>query len=867
MKQNLFFLLMLCMYCKFSLAAIGPQYNWGTNFGGTSGNESVNAVKADAYGNVYVTGKFSGTNIDFNFGAGTTPLSSNGTSSDIFLAKYNAQGQLLWAKAMGGSGNDEGSAIAIDLSGNIWIAGTFYGTADLNPSGTTNNIYANNAADTDIFLAKYDTSGNYLWAGELNGSSLYDKVSAIAVSPANGNIFIIGTFTGNLDVSPGPLNVIINTPGSEDIFVANYSTSGAYQSNIKLGGTGTDRGTGIAIDAASNIYISGQITDAVDFDFGSGNSNTTAAGADAFVAKYSASYALQFVNVFGGALSFDMGYSVAVDNSGNVYTSGCFSGTADADPGSGTANVFTSNGGTTYGYVIKYNSAGAYQWVYTVRSTDALVPSMALDAAGDLYIASKGAGQFDADNSPGAYVINAGGAESPVLIKLTSAGALAWATALTCNDYGISNSVTVNSSGSVIVGGSFMGTADFDFSPNENLKTSLANDNDCFIAQYSSCNFPAAPALSDESICTGESIALTIPATGTGSWYTTATGNTYAGANGFTITPNSVITYYAQDSNACGSSPRTIKTITVNTPPVVQASADLSAICEGTSVTFTATGANTYSWNNSQTVSSFQITPTLADTLFTVIGTSNGCTDTASVSVQVNPLPVLALSASSDTICMGEQVAISTGSSPSNTFIWSTGSNAASLLESPSVTTSYSVTVSTSFGCSATGSVSVEVNSVDNTVTSNANVLTAQATSATYQWLDCATNSPIAGATNQTFTATENGNYKVLVTGSNGCSATSSCISVVGLSVNEAVTVGFSIYPNPAHKTFTVTLNPEFRKASPVISMYNSTGEKIISQSLNDISNTIDCTGFSAGIYMVCVSNGKQQLTQRIVIE
>lgn len=850
-------------------AAEGPKFNWGANLGSNSGDEVVNAIKTDASGNVYVTGKFSGQNVDFDFGAAATLLSSSG-SSDIFLAKYSPQGQLLWAKAIGGLYGEEGRALAIAPNGSVWFTGTFTGIVDFDPSGTTVNLVANTTVDRDIFLAKFDTSGNYQWAGSLNSSASTETAYGIAINPVSGDISIVGSFTGSLDVSPGPLNVVITSGGNEDVFVARYSNSGAYLSNLKLGGTGSDEGFGIAIDSSSNLYISGRFQNTVDFDLTAAHSNTVSNGSyDAFVVKYSNSFALQFINKFGGQGSWDISNALAVDPAGNVYTTGKFSGTADADPGSGTLNVYTNNGGTANGYLMKYTPAGALAWIYRAASgNESALMAVALDAAGNVYTTGNVAGTFDADNTAAAYLINQGGSQSTVLVKLSHSGSLLWATAQTSSNFGLGYAVATDAAGNVIVAGRFIGDADVDASPLVRTMTSVNSDYDCFVTHYANCNFPAAPVVATENVCAGNSITLNAAGTGTISWYSTANGNTYAWPNGTLLTPSASISYFAQDSNQCGSGPRSEKAITFSLPPVVQATASPGVLCAGAATTISATGASAYLWNTLATTADIQLTPGVADTAYQVIGTDAvGCADTAYVVLQVNPVPQPVLSIGSDTICQGASIAIyDTNPLLQNSYQWSTGAGTDTLSLTPAVSAVYTVSVASAQGCTATASAAVELSTTDASVIQNGTQLTAVATDVSYQWVDCGTQTPVSGATGASFTPAGAGQYQLLATNARGCTNRSACFAISFSSVEE-LSLAAQVYPNPFAHQIVMELPAHVAGREISATLQNATGQVVLSQSFSTASFTLHTVQCPAGFYLLRITDAERTFTQSLIKE
>ncbi|MDZ7848263.1 MAG: SBBP repeat-containing protein [Owenweeksia sp.] len=314
------------------------NYLWAKRLGG-SFTEAGQSVAIDGSGNVVVTGFFYGT-ADFDPSASTANLVPSGSSgnSDIFLAKYDASGNYLWAINMGGSSGDKGYSVAIDVSGNALVTGYFVGTVDFDPSATTANLVSSGSAD--IFLAKYDAAGNYLWAINMGGNS--SDVSNSVAADASGNAVVTGRFQGTADFDPSASMANLVSAGASDIFLAKYDASGNYLWAHSMGGSSTDIGQSVAIDGSGNAFVTGYFGGTVDFDPSANTANLVSAGnADIFLAKYdgSGNY-LTAINM--GGSSFDIGYSVAIDGSGNAVVTGYFNGTADFDPSPTTANLVSA---------------------------------------------------------------------------------------------------------------------------------------------------------------------------------------------------------------------------------------------------------------------------------------------------------------------------------------------------------------------------------------------------------------------------------------------------------------------------------------------------------------------------------------------
>jgi hypothetical protein len=329
-------------------------------------------IVADDASNIYITGKFSGTFVDFNpDGVAVDALFSNG-GSDIFIAKYNTNGQFIWAESIGGTDDDVGNSIDIDPSGNIYVIGEFRGTyVDFNPSPSAVK-YLNATGQSDVFVTKFDPNGNFNWAFGF-GNNSNDVGSSIAVDNAS-NVYITGSFSGyNVDFDPDPnASNNINSNGGEDFFIAKYDGQGNHQWAFGIGAIGFDNGYGIDVDANSNVYVSGRFRSTnLDFDPSSATNAIGTNGAfDIFLAKYNTNGNYQWAFNLGGA-DYDLGYALDVDNQSNVYLTGYFIGSnVDFDPDPNASNLLTSNGSTDI-FVAKYRSNGAHEWAFNMGGTNA----------------------------------------------------------------------------------------------------------------------------------------------------------------------------------------------------------------------------------------------------------------------------------------------------------------------------------------------------------------------------------------------------------------------------------------------------------------------------------------------------------------
>ncbi|KXK20025.1 MAG: SBBP repeat-containing protein [Saprospiraceae bacterium] len=308
---------------------------WAKNIGGATTDEAY-GVTTDGSGNIYVTGRFQGT-ADFNPGGSPVNLVASGGSDDIFLCKYDADGNLGWAKNMGAGNNDFGLSVKSDASGNAYITGYFNGSVDFDPgNGTT--ILTAPGTGSDIFIAKYNSAGNFVWAKSF-GSNGWDVGYDIAVD-AGGNIAATGRFEGTVDFDPGAAAHNISAVDYSDIYLVKLDENGDFLWAHGFGSTFSEWGQGIDLDASGNVYFTGYFQNSVDFDPGSGTSNLISNGSeDAFVSKFDGSGNFIWAKSMGcnDADFGDRGQDIDVDVNNSVITIGWFYGTADFDPG---ANLY-----------------------------------------------------------------------------------------------------------------------------------------------------------------------------------------------------------------------------------------------------------------------------------------------------------------------------------------------------------------------------------------------------------------------------------------------------------------------------------------------------------------------------------------------
>jgi hypothetical protein len=362
--------LYLLLWVAFTVAAASqtPSHSWlwGKGLPGNNYDEGLD-VAVDPSGNIYIAGYF----VSNNFAVGNTTLTNQGLQ-DIFIAKYNPNGNILWAKSFGGPSSDYGFAVACDRSGNVFLTGSFisaqviFGSDTLlsnggcpvfvvkiNPSG--NILWAQNSVSSDpyscfpngistdpggnvivsgvfapssmsfgvhtvtqsatgcMFLVKYDTSGNPQWAfAPVSQTSCFARGTSCDTS---GNIFVTG-------VVDGPLSLFgtISLNASSKCFVAKFSPAGIPLFAVSPGGNGSSQGWDVGCDRTGNVYLAAMTSSTETY----GTFATTAVQGDPILAKMSSTGSFTWIRK-GSGNSTEIGFDVAVDSALNVTLIGAFS--------------------------------------------------------------------------------------------------------------------------------------------------------------------------------------------------------------------------------------------------------------------------------------------------------------------------------------------------------------------------------------------------------------------------------------------------------------------------------------------------------------------------------------------------------------
>jgi hypothetical protein len=340
-----------------------PVWQWARGAGGT-GAENGNSVTRDASGNVIVAGYFYSPSVT----AGNFTLTNNG-NYDMFVAKYDGSGNLLWASSGGGTYDDVALSVTTDSDNNIYATGYFY-----SPTVSAGNFTLSNNGTGDVFVIKFDALGNILWLKGYGGAG---DESGMGIScKSSGNPILCGWFqSAAMAMGSGTLS----TAGGDDVFLTELDASGNILWARSYGETSSEIGSCVCVNQDNEIFLGGHFSSPT-FTIAA-TTLTNSGSSDFFIAKCDAGGNLLWAKN-GGGIYNDMASSLSADRFGNVVLCGTFL--------SPTLNIGTQTyahaGGFDY-YLAKFSPAGGLVWARTEGDIfDETAYGVATDWAGNVIV-------------------------------------------------------------------------------------------------------------------------------------------------------------------------------------------------------------------------------------------------------------------------------------------------------------------------------------------------------------------------------------------------------------------------------------------------------------------------------------------------
>ena len=452
-----------------SVFAQSPTVAWAKASNGVftaNSNWSDNAAMGtarDAAGNVYTTGRFLGR-MDFDPGPGfdTADTYIPPPDNSMYLVKYDSLGNFIWRRSVH---KTMSNAIAIDDSGYIYTAGQLKGTATFGSGTTATTLTSIDSGLTggDIFIAKWNGRGEFIWARRAGGTNP-DMPMCLAVDH-NGNVYMGGNYFSSQPVefnATQPGSVTLPATQIQDGFLAKYSSAGTALWARAVTGSGGEQVNRIAVSPVNGmVVVSGYTTGGCTFP-----PNVTAYAShgqtDGFVAAYSSAGSFIRAKLLGGT-DQDFAEGIIVDKSGDVIVTGYTYGTFQFDPAIPASATTLS--GTTAGFIVKMNDTLGYKWsrCYTGPGYTTM-NGIGVDDSANIYAAGNYQTSINLNPSvPGiaaAYTSNAV-YEDMYLIKLRADGSYGWSMATACSKYVEPYGVFVDHQANIYVAGVYADTCSF----------------------------------------------------------------------------------------------------------------------------------------------------------------------------------------------------------------------------------------------------------------------------------------------------------------------------------------------------------------------------------------------------------------------
>lgn len=401
----------------------------------------------------------------------------------LFIANILVYQPLLaqnWAVGLGSSSTDEVQSIAIDAANNSYVVGFFTGTIDLDGSGT--NVLSS-AGGRDIFIAQINPNGQLNWALGIGGTG-DDEGNDIAVDN-NGNVYVVGRFSGFVDFDPTISISLKSSLNSSDVFLAKYDVSGALVSVQTIAGTGTDAANHLALDEDDNIYIAGIFDGSLDFTPSSTNDDLSLLNnSGVFFAKYTSAGIFLWSKKLENSNALQLN-DLAVDALGNLYLVGAFNANTDFNPSSNTNIINITNNNDAF--VAKYSTIGDYLWARSLQGVEAqIAETVAVMPDGNVVAAGYFINTIDLDASNNNDFRSSVGQRDAFIANYSSNGQYRWGKTIggTGNDYAYK--IATDHQRRVFLTGTFEGTMDINPDNNQNAFLNSADGSDIYYAQFDS---------------------------------------------------------------------------------------------------------------------------------------------------------------------------------------------------------------------------------------------------------------------------------------------------------------------------------------------------------------------------------------------
>lgn len=441
---------------------------WAKCFGNNSYYNVPNIITSDSTGNIYMAGRFGGT-ADLAPGVPVASFtSSGGTNPDMFICKMDSSANLIWIRTFGSTGLDEAFALTTDKNGNVFTTGRFSGITDFDPGAA---VYSLTAINSEIFISKLNTNGNFVWAKSMGGIN-NDIAYGIALDDS-ANVYTTGTFENKADFDPSAATVYLTDKGSRDAFISKLDSNGNFVWVKQLSASDGETGRRIVCDKSGDIIIAGFSNNDMDFDPGAGTyflKLSHKGSSNYFLLKLNRNGNFAWAGLLGHNSYGSTGVEnldIALDSADNIYVTAFYGDSSDFDPDTLKVYELNTKGGRvaypsgliTYDddiFIARINKDGSFGWARGIggRNYDK-GSAICLDDSGAIYSTGTFSDTVDFDPGPDSTSIIAGPPYAPFVTTHAGSYILKMSPCLTtdstltisaCNSY-ILNAVNYTISG------------------------------------------------------------------------------------------------------------------------------------------------------------------------------------------------------------------------------------------------------------------------------------------------------------------------------------------------------------------------------------------------------------------------------------
>ncbi len=452
-------------------------YNGGHSQG--VADENILDLITDANGNLIIVGFYTDT-MDLDPGIDTLTYISYNEARELFIMKMDSLGSLIWVKTVVGNSAETVYSLDLDSSGNIYMAGYYWGTVDFDPgSGVESKIAAGNSGDS--FILKLDENGMFVWV-KVNGSLGNDGCTDLFIDN-NEYIYALGSYKDSIDMDPGDNISMLVSPNVYNNYLLKLDLDGNYiwAKNITEGGSPPF--AKMSHDSNGNIYFGGKSYGTIDFDSDSNEEIVVSDNSDICVLKVDSSGNFLWVRVMGGSHS-DRCRDIVCDNNDNVIITGDYRGNSDLDPGPGVLTLPGIQNGYEV-FVAKLDSTGDLLWASPIYGPSSeFCYSVDVDENNNVYTTGAFHSTTDFDPSSGVYNITASYFDWFIL-KLSESGQLIWVETFGDEEYESGGYIHVDNDNIYVTGGY---DDPFTIYNNDSSFAEVQGIVDIFLAKFKQCS-------------------------------------------------------------------------------------------------------------------------------------------------------------------------------------------------------------------------------------------------------------------------------------------------------------------------------------------------------------------------------------------